>query len=150
MIPAYADLCYFLQQLTPSWRKTQHANLTLLLQALLARQTLCLSELARTYPEPSQPLHGRLKRLTRFLANPRLDELALSVRWLALASRFSAHLPADDRAAQLVLPILLDTTYFEPFAALIAAVPCGSRALPIALTTYHRRALQACFPPRER
>jgi hypothetical protein len=146
---AYGDLCYFIQQLTPTWRKTQHRNLTLLVQALMARPSLCLSNLARAYPEPHQPLHGRLKRLTRFLDNPRLDELALSVRWLTLAYRLGVQLPSVDPAAQLLVPILLDTTYFEPYAALIAAVPCGSRALPLALTTYHRRTLEACFPPRE-
>jgi len=47
-----------------------------------------------------------------------------------------------------LLPVLLDTTYFEPFAALIAAVACGGRALPIAYTTYHRHHLRACLPPR--
>ena len=38
---------------------------------------------------PGQPLHGRLKRLLRFLANPRLDEVALSRRWLKLGHRFA-------------------------------------------------------------
>src|SRR5690349_5768705 len=50
-------------------------------------------------------------------------------------------------ASRPLLPILLDTTYFQPFAALIASVPCGARALPVAFTTYHRRTLHACFPP---
>jgi hypothetical protein len=45
------------------------------------------------------------------------------------------------------LPVLVDTTYFEPFACLLASVPCGSRGLPIGLTTYHRTTLEACFPP---
>jgi hypothetical protein len=44
--------------------------------------------------------------------------------------------------------VLIDTTYFESFAALIASVACGSRALPVFLTTYHREApFSACFPP---
>lgn len=43
----------------------------------------------------------------------------------------------------------MDTGYFEPFADLVWTVPCGSRGLPIALTTYHRRDLAACFAPRE-
>jgi len=51
-----------------------------LLGALLERPTLCETDLARAWPRPDQPLHGRLKRLTRLLANPRLDELALAVR----------------------------------------------------------------------
>lgn len=143
----YAALRLFVQHLAPTWRKTQQDNFTQLITSLVERPQLCLSELVRTWPRPDQPLHGRLKRLLRFLDNPRLDELALSVRWLRLSYRFASEPPADPPERPL-LPILLDTTYFDPFAALIASVPCGSRALPIALTTYHRRHLTACFPPR--
>ena len=39
--------------------------------------------------------------------------------------------------------MVVATTYFEPFAALVAAVPCGRRALPVAVATYHRTALTA-------
>lgn len=144
---SYTDLLAFVQQLAPTWNKNQHVNLTLVLNALLERPTLCLSNLAREYPAPSQSLHGRLKRLMRFLDNPRLDEGALFFRWLMLSYRFGAD-PPQSTADPLRLPILLDTTYFEPFAALLATVPCGSRGLPIALTTYHRTRLEACFPPR--
>jgi hypothetical protein len=101
---------------------------------------------AGPHADEPQSLHGRLKRLNRFLDNPRLDEPEIFLRWYRLAVRFSADVPhAPD-----LLPILLDTTYFEPFAALIASIPCGGRGLPIVLTTYHRRKLQACFPPTER
>ena len=97
MVPAYADLLALLQHLTPTWRKTQQQNLALLVQALLTWPTLCLSELAGAYPsaDPAvpQPLHGRLKRLTHFLDNPRLDELALAGRLLRLTYQFGAHLP---------------------------------------------------------
>ncbi len=144
----YAELRTFVQHLAPTWRKTQHENFARLIAALFERPTLCASELARAWPAPGRPLHGRLKRLLRFLANPRLDELALSRRWLKLGYRFAEAVPGDDPSRPL-LPILLDTTYFEPFAALVAAVPCGGRALPVALTTYHRTTLEACFPPVE-
>jgi hypothetical protein len=146
MPPAYAELLTYIQDLAPTWRKTQHVGFAHLLGALLERPMLCETELARAWPDAAQPLHGRLKRLTRLLANPRLDELALAVRWLKLSYHFSADAPrlADGRA---VLPVLVDTTYFEPFACLLASVPCGSRGLPIALTTYHRTTLEACFPP---
>ncbi|MDQ6721275.1 MAG: transposase [Candidatus Dormibacteraeota bacterium] len=77
-----------------------------------------------------------------------MDELALSMRWLKLTYTFAADAPELD-TRPLVLPILLDTVYFEPFACLLASVPCGSRGLPVALTTYHRRELVACFPPGE-
>ena len=146
MSAAYADLVSFVQALAPTWRKSQHEGFAQLLGALLERPTLCATDLARAWPRPDQPLHGRLKRLTRLLANPRLDELAFAVRWLKLSYHFSADAPtlADGRP---LLPVLVDTTYFEPFACLLASVPCGSRGLPIALTTYHRTTLEACFPP---
>ena len=142
----YAEIRSYVQHLAPTWRATQHESFARLIGAVFERPTLCVSELARAWPTPSQPLHGRLKRLLRFLANPRLDELALSSRWLKLSYRFGEGVPDDDPRHPL-LPILLDPTSFEPLAALIAAVPCGGRALPIALTTYHRTTLEACFPP---
>src|SRR6266516_3287329 len=146
MLP-YAAILTAVQHLAPTWRKTQHVNVAQRLTALLQRPALCLSELARALPQPTQPLHGRLKRRGRFLTNRRLDELALCVRWLKLSYHFSTLLPEEPADAPL-LPIVLDTTYCEPYAALIASVPCGSRALPIALTTYHRAELTACFPPQ--
>ena len=140
MALTYADALTFVQNLTPTWVKPQQVMLAHLLQALQERPSLCTSELARALPDgphsaPEQSLHGRLKRLNRFLDNPRLDEASLFVRWFHLAVRFSADLPQ----APTLLPILLDTTYFQPFAALIASVPCGGRALPIAFTTNHQR-----------
>lgn len=147
MSVSYTDLLGFVQSLTPTWYKPQHVNLALLLNALLKRPVLSPSELAREYPRPDQPLHGRLKRLDRFLDNPHLDEAALFVRWLQLSYRLGEDMP-DPEDARPILPILLDTTYFEPFALLLASVPCGSRGLPVALTTYHRRQLQACFPAK--
>jgi hypothetical protein len=142
----YGEILSFVQHLAPTWRTPQQASLAQLIAALLDRPSLCLTNLARGLPRSDQPLHGRLKRLTRWLDNPRLDELALVVRFLTLSYRFGSDVP-DQPATRPLLPILLDTTYFQPFAALIASVPCGARALPVALTTYHRRTLHACFPP---
>jgi hypothetical protein len=147
MIIAYPLIRAFVQQLTPTWRKTQQENLAQVVAAILERPSLCLSELARAMPRPDQPLHGRLKRIDRFLDNPRLDEPTLFVRWLKLSYRFGEDVPHSDHGRPII-PLLLDTTYFEPFAMLLTTVPCGSRGLPIALTTYHRYQLQACFPPR--
>ena len=145
-MPPYAEVYSFVQSLTPSWRKTQHTNLAHLVCALLERPRLCLSELARAWPRADQPLHGRLKRPMRFLDNPRLDEGALFRRLLKLSYRFGEELP-EQPGEPPVLPILVDTTYFESFVALVTAVPCGSRALPVALTTYRRAALTANFAP---
>jgi hypothetical protein len=58
---------------------TQATNLALLVSAILKKRTLCLSELARSYPTPehrrvSAPKHDllhRLKRLWRFTDNER-------------------------------------------------------------------------------
>ena len=99
MTAAYADLMTYVQHLAPTWRKTQHEGFAQLLGALLQRPTLGLSDLARAFPRPERPLHGRLKRLTRLLGNSRLDELALVVRWLKLSYHFSADAPtlADGR-----------------------------------------------------
>jgi hypothetical protein len=146
MHPAYAELLTYIQTLAPTWRKPQHVGFAHLLGALLERPTLCETELARAWPQPAQALHGRLKRLTRLLRNPRLDELVLAQHWLKLSYHFSADAPTLTDGRPL-LPVLVDTTYFEPFACLLASVPCGSRGLPIALTTYHRTTLEACFPP---
>src|SRR5512134_2293137 len=127
----YVDVLTFVQNLTPTWVKPQQAMLSQLICALAERPSLCLSELARALPDGphaqvGQSLHGRLKRLSRFLANPRLDEPEIFLRWYRLALHFGSELPE----APALLPILLDTTYFEPFAALMASVPCGGRALP--------------------
>lgn len=85
---------------------TQKINLALLVSAILKKQTLCLSELARAYPTPEKrrvdaPKHDllhRLKKLWRFIDNQRVDgrEVQLALvehtiaslgypRWLGLA-----------------------------------------------------------------
>ena len=147
----FCDALSFVQSLTPTWRKTQQVILAELMCAVQERPTLCLSDIARALPpgpgaSEEQSLHGRLKRVERFLSNPRLDEAALFVRWFHLTLCFGTD-PGTGAGEAPILPLLLDTTYFEPFAALIVSVPCGSRGLPVALTTYQRNTLEACFPP---
>ncbi len=151
MTLTYADVLTFVQHLTPTWVKPQQSMLAQIVSALTERPSFCATEVARALPDGPraqgrQSLHGRLKRLNRFLSNPRLDEPEIFYRWYRLAVHFSTAVPTDPQ----LLPVLLDTTYFEPFAALIASVPCGGRALPIVFTTYHRRQLRACFPPAAR
>lgn len=145
---SYDDALTFVQNLSPTWVRPQQAMLAQLVCALKERPSLCPTELARALPDgphaqASQSLHGRLKRLNRFLDNPRLDEAEIFLRWYRLAVHFRADVPD----APQLLPVLLDTTYFEPFGALMASIPCGGRARPIVFTTYHRRQLRACFPP---
>lgn len=137
---------------------TQAANLALLVSALLLRQTLCLSELARAYPSPAQrrapqPKHDllyRLKRLWRFLNNPRIDPLVVqmalipatiaqlgSPRWLGLAidwTMFDTKLPSGKRLRYQVLRI---------------AVPRRRRAIPLLQVAYDRDALPAGQSPNQ-
>ncbi len=132
--------------------QTQATNLALLVSALLTRQTLCLSELARAYPRstlrrvpmPKHDLLYRLKRLWRFLNNERVDPLVVQValipatvarlgspRWLGLAidwTMFDTKLPKGARIRYQVLRI---------------AVPRRGRALPLLQLAYNRDALPA-------
>lgn len=135
----YTYLLPFFKEIAPGWRKTQLVNLTLLAQALFRRRSLTLTELARAYPLPPvrklpHPKHGllhRLKRLSRFLDNPRLDQDTI-MRSLTRLSYTVCQTPG------LILPILVDLTYFEPFAVLSASVPRCGRAFPIAWRVFRR------------
>jgi len=64
------------RHLAPTWRKEMHQTCAEVLVAFWDRSCLCLSDLARALPAPQHSLHGRLKRLGRWLDNPHLDELA--------------------------------------------------------------------------
>ncbi len=98
MFLPYPDLRAFVQSLTPTWGKHQHEIFARVAAGLIARGNLKPTEIARELPRPDQPLHGRLKRLDRFLDNPRLDEAALFVRWLKLSYRFGQDLPQPTSA----------------------------------------------------
>ena len=135
----YRHLVPFIKEIAPSWRKTQAANLALLCQALFGRHSLALTELARAYPIPKvrkvrNPKHGllhRVKRLWRFLSNPRLDTEEM-MRRLTVLSYSVCQSPG------MLLPVLVDLTYFHPFAVLSASVPRGGRALPISWHAFRR------------
>lgn len=68
----------------------------------------------------------------RFLENGRLDLAALRRRFTYLALHV-----CGTRSGQR-LPILVDTTYWEPYAVLVAAVPWAGRVLPLHWPTYRR------------
>ena len=135
----YARIFPFCKQVAPTWRLTQLVNLALLCQALFERHSLVLTDLARAYPVPkrrkiAKPKHGllhRVKRLWRFLHNPRPDQAGLMLRLTRLSCSVC-------RTPGLLLPVLVDLTYFEPFAVLSANVPRGGRALPIAWRAFRR------------
>ena len=135
----YPQLLAFVSELCPEWRKTQRVNLALLCQALLTRRSFTLTQLARGYPVPvrrkcAHPKHGllhRVKRLWRFLGHPTVDETGLRQRLVRLSSTAC-------RTPGLLLPVLVDLTYFDPFAVLAASIPRGGRALPVAWRVFRR------------
>ncbi len=136
----YPLVLSFIKEVAPSWRMTQVRGLALLAQAIFRRHSLVLTELARAYPIPVErkvvcPKHGllhRVKRVWRFLHHSgKLDEAALMKRLTILSCSVC-------RTPGLLLPILVDLTYFEPYALLSANVPSGGRALPIAWRVFRR------------
>ena len=54
------------------FRATQRRNFSLLCWAIFRKRTTVLSELARCFSRPRRHIH-RLKRLWRFLSNPRFN-----------------------------------------------------------------------------
>jgi hypothetical protein len=140
--------------LLPILLPTQATNLALLVSALLANRTLCLSELARSYPRPAPearrvpaPKHDllhRLKRLSRFLGNPRVDALAVQLA-LVPATILALGLPR-------ILGLAIDWTYFDTtlpsggrirYQVLRIAIPRRGRALPLVQLAYDRDELPA-------
>lgn len=138
-IKVYSLMQSFFNELAPTWRKTQITNLTILANALLSRKTLCTADLARAYPKGCKrkaphPKHGlwhRLKRLRRFLSNPRPDLEAVFVRLTRLSHSVC-------RSPGQLLPVLLDPTYFGDYTTLVASVPRSGRALPICWRVFRR------------
>jgi hypothetical protein len=126
---------------------TQKTNLALLISAILKKQTLCLSELARAYPTPEKrrvgaPKHDllhRLKRIWRFTNNERVDALEVQ---MALVSYTIARL-----GFPCLLGLAIDWTMFDTvlpsgqrmrYQVLRVAVPRKGRALPLLQLAYDR------------
>jgi hypothetical protein len=126
---------------------TQAANLALLVSAILKKRTLCLSELARSYPTsehrrvpaPKHDLLHRLKRLWRFTNNERVDALAVQ---LALVRYTVARL-----GYPRLLGLAIDWTMFDTtlpsglrmrYQVLRIAIPRKGRALPLLQLAYDR------------
>jgi hypothetical protein len=84
-VPWYCRVLSAINVAVPFLAPTQATNLALLVSAILKKQTLCLSELARAYPTPKErrvpaPKHEllhRIKRLWRFIENERVDALGV-------------------------------------------------------------------------
>lgn len=135
----YSMMDAFCKEVAVTWRKTQRTNLVLAMHALLQRKTLTLCHLAQQFPcpqkpkvpEPRHPLWHRLKRLRRFLSNPRLKTQDLFRRLTRLA------LCVSDEPG-LRLSVLVDLTYLDPYAFLVASIPKHGRALPLAWYAFRR------------
>jgi hypothetical protein len=129
----------FCNEIACEWRKSQRQNLALTMHAILRRRSLTLSHLAQHFPAPAQtkvaaPKHSlwhRLKRLRRFLSNPRLQLEKVFERLTHLAMVVS-----DEPG--LVQSLLVDLTYMEPYAFLVVSTPKEGRALPIAWQAFRR------------
>jgi hypothetical protein len=86
-VPWYYRVRTAINAAAPFLVPTQQTNLALLVSAILKKRTLCLSELARAYPTPTErrvasPKHDllhRIKRLWRFTDNERVDALAVQL-----------------------------------------------------------------------
>lgn len=135
----YAQLRSFFKELAPTWRKTQVVNLSLLASAIFSHKCLTVAALARSFPigptrKVPMPKHGlfhRLKRLRRFLDNSKLDLEAIFVRLTRLSCSVC-------RSPGMLLPVLLDPTYFGDYTTVVASVPRAGRALPIAWRVFRR------------
>jgi len=127
----YPDIVRFIKSLAPLLRKTQLVNLALLASAIILRRSLCLSELARAYTTPEKHCY-RLKRLWRFLDNLKVDFSLIRQRLTILSYSI-------ETSPGLFLPLLMDTTYFEPYAVLSISIPRGGRALPVAWDAYYHK-----------
>ncbi len=135
----YSMISAFCNEMVAEWHKYQRVNLVWSMYAIFVRRSLVLSHLAQHLPMPS-PTPGRsvrhilwhkLKRLRRFLSNPRLEmeEVYQRLSYLALA--------VSDAPGRVV-PILVDLTYMQPYAFLVASVNKGGRALPIGWHAFRR------------
>lgn len=135
----YHMLSEFCKEVAVTWRKTQTVNLALAAWAMLQRQTLTLSHLAQQFPfpekprvaEPRHPLWHRLKRLRRFLGSSKLRTMDLFRRLARLSLSLS-----DEPGLRLT--VLVDLTYLDPYAFLVASIPKLGRALPVAWYAFRR------------
>ena len=153
-MPWYLRIHAAIQQVLPTLVPTQATNLALLVSALLAKRSSCLSELARAYPRPDpeqrrvpSPKHDllhRLKRLWRFLDNPRIDAQALQLAVISTTIAGLGH--------PRLLGLAIDWTFFDSvlptgrrmrYQVLRIAVPRRGRALPLLQLAYDRDDLPA-------
>jgi len=153
-MPWYPRVLVAIKRVLPQLLATQATNLALLVSALLAKRSSCLSELARAYPRltpeqrrgpaPKHDLLYRLKRLWRFLDHPRIDAQGLQLALIPTTIAALGHPRLLGRA--------IDWTFFDSvlpsgrrlrYQVLRIAVPRRGRALPLLQLAYNRDDLPA-------
>lgn len=151
-MPWYCRVRSAINTAIPFLVPTQATNLALLVSAILKKQTLCLSELARSYPTsekrkvaaPKHDLLHRIKRLWRFTDNERVDALEVQA---ALVPHTVARL-----GYPRLLGLAIDWTMFDTtlpsgsrmrYQVLRIAIPGKGRALPLLQLAYDRDNLPA-------
>jgi Transposase DDE domain len=113
----------FVRKIFPDLRKTQAVNLALGVFGLAKSQSGLLSEIAREIPGATKHKH-RLKRLTRFLSNPRLPMIPLQKAYVAWCLKLFR------REGKLM--VALDWTSLPGnFQVLMIAIPFAGRAIPL-------------------
>lgn len=149
-MPFYRRILPVITACCPFLLEPQAINLALLIGAVLAKRSLCLTTLAQAFPIPAvravpAPKHEllhRLKRLSRFLSNDQVDPVAIQ----------AACIPAIVRklGSPRRLGLVLDWTSFDvtlprlaggggrKYQVLTIAVPRRRRALPLLSVTYER------------
>jgi hypothetical protein len=147
-MPWYARVFTAIQTAAVPLTPTQAINLALLISAILAKRTLCLSELARAYPTPAerrvpQPKHDllhRVKRLWRFVSNARVDPVLVQTVCIphTLARLGPCHqvgLTIDWTIFDTVLP----RGQRRRYQVVRIAIPRRGRALPLLQVAYDRQ-----------
>jgi hypothetical protein len=152
MVLCYESVLAAIQVGLPAGVPTQLVNLALLVSAFLLKRSCSLSELARAYPTPTarrtlhpkHDLHYRLRRLDRWLSNPRVEPVPLQC---AFIPHTVARLGYPHR-----LGLAVDWTMWDSrdvhgqkvrYQLLRIAVPRRGRALPLLQVVYNRDALPA-------
>lgn len=119
---------------------TQQAALAQMVCGLLACRSLLLAEIARGF-ETTVAFSHNLKRVARFVANPRLQSLQTK-QLIARRLLHQLHHRLQQKPSQ-PLEIILDWTSVYPFQVLSALVPVSGRAVPVLQWAIARDQLKA-------
>jgi len=119
---ALREVGAFLERAHPGLRKTQLVNLCLVVHALVLCGRPCLSAVARCLPGPVRLIH-RIKRVYRFVSNPRLPREQLAAQLAYLNWAYGA-----GRQPRVILDW---TDLGDEYVSLWAALVCRGRTVPL-------------------